>query len=159
MSDSNASPLRGFVAGAVGGLAGSYAKMLCEQAVPPRPEGRKQPPEILVENVANAKLGHDLDDDAKGKVVESIHWTFGTLTGALYGALREVWPTIGIGRGTGYGIAVWLFSHETTLPALSLTPGVKEMPVFEQADEFANHAVYGYVLDLVRGLVRRYVLT
>lgn len=148
---------KGLAAGAAGGVVGAGVKLVCEQIVPPRAPGREPPPGILVSNVLQARRGYGLDHAGKQKAAMAIHWTFSTLTSAAYGALAEFFPVVTAGYGTGYGEAIWLASHESTLPLLHLTPPLSQVPASEQINEFVSHGIFGASVEATRRFVRRLI--
>ncbi len=142
--------LKGLAAGALGGLLGSAAKAVAEELYPPRTEGQPAPPAVLAQRVAERSLNRSEKESAK----QWIHYTFGTLTGAAYGAAAEYLPLITAGAGSAFAAALLLGTHESTLPALGLSaPPSKQVPR-EHTSEAATHLVYGVTTELVRRFAR-----
>ena len=71
---------------------------------------------VLAEKLA----GHELVSAQEGVAAEAIHWGFGALTGAAYGALAEYYPRRTSKDGAGFGMALSSLTHETALPAMGL---------------------------------------
>ena len=84
-----------------------------------------------------------------------VHYTFGAATGALYGSLGEVFPSVRVGKGTPYGAAVWLLSDEIMVPLLGLSKPPTAFPPAAHIAALASHLVYGLTLELARGSLRR----
>jgi putative membrane protein len=145
------SVLKGALSGLIGGLAGAGAKLVMEQIYPPRFAGRTPPLVVLSEQVA----GHTLDSTEKKVAKESIHWAFGALAGAVYGAMVEYEPSLGAWRGAAFGITLNKITHETVLPKMGLSAPTERQPARERISEWASHAVYGIVTDSVRRAARR----
>jgi putative membrane protein len=145
------SVLKGAVAGFVGGLAGAGAKALAEQLFPPRTHGQTPPPVILAEQVA----GHSLPPAQKQAAMQSIHWGFGAMAGAVYGAMVEVEPSLGAWRGAAFGLTLNKITHESVLPRMGLSAPKEEQLPQERISEWVTHAVYGIFTDAVRRGVRR----
>lgn len=143
--------LKGFVAGMVGGLVGTAVKSLAEQVFPPRPPEQDSPPVIAAERV----IGEPLSENQKQVAEQSIHWTFGTVTGGVYGALAEAVPQVSAGYGVPFSGVLFAAAHEAVLPALDLEEGVTEQPASEQINELITHVAYGLTTDLVRRYVRK----
>ena len=141
---------KGFLAGAIGGLAGTAAKTIAEQIFPPRPPERRSPPVVAVEMAT----GEDIPEEQKDLVQEAVHWPFGTLTGAAYGAAAEVLPAVTTGYGAAFGLSVLATTHESVMPALGITPPPTELPAKEHASEMFSHTLYGVTTELVRKTVR-----
>jgi putative membrane protein len=142
---------KGLLAGLVGGLAGAGAKMIAEQIFPPRTQGQTPPPVLFAENVT----GRRLPEDERQLALQGIHWIFGALAGAAYGALVEMEPSLGAWHGAAFGITLNRITHESLLPHLGLTAPPGSQPTQERISEWVTHAVYGVATDSVRRAVRR----
>lgn len=93
--------------------------------------------------------GADLDDEDTEHLGEMIHWSLGISAGAFYGALRNVFPHLGLGSGLAYGAAYWLLMDEIAVPALGLTPGPKAFPWQTHVRGLAGHVVLGGAIESV----------
>ncbi len=142
---------KGLLAGLVGGLAGAGAKMVAEQIFPPRTQGQIPPPVLFAENVASRRL----PEDERQLALQGIHWIFGAVAGAVYGALVEMEPSLGAWHGAAFGITLNRITHESILPKLGLTAAPGNQPTQERISEWVTHAVYGVATDSVRRAVRR----
>ena len=142
--------MQGLLAGFVGGIAGSGAKLVGEWLYPPRTQGQEAPPAVLAEKLA----GHSLDKKTKTVATQVFHWTTGSLAGAFYGGVAEVAPVVTVGYGVGFGIAVLLLTHESALPLLGLDKPPNQQPIREQSSEVATHALYGFATEVVRRWLR-----
>ncbi|WP_158750660.1 DUF1440 domain-containing protein [Acidobacterium sp. S8] len=151
MTNRKRSIAKGALAGLIGGLAGAGAKLVAEQIFPPRVEGQTPPPVVLAEQVA----GHPLAPAEKTVAMESIHWAFGALAGAIYGAVVEYEPSFGAWRGAAFGITLNKMTHESLLPKMGLSAPKETQPARERMSEWVSHAAYGVATDSVRRLVRR----
>jgi putative membrane protein len=143
--------LAGLLAGGIGGIAGSAAKIASEAVYPPRTLGQTPPPVVLAERIA----GHPLSPRQQLVSMEAIHWTFGVAAGAIYGGAAEVVPLVRIGYGVVFGLVLQLFTHESTVPLLGLDKPPLQQPLREHASEFVSHGFYGLATEIVRRLVRR----
>ena len=143
----------GALAGAVGGLAGAAIKLLCEKIAPPRTPDREPPPGVIAANVVRALSGRELSHERMATVALAVHWTFSTVTSALYGALAARVRSVRFGGGVGFGLVVWVGFHEITLPLLRATPPLRELPILEQLNECVSHAVFGVTVERVRAAV------
>jgi putative membrane protein len=150
-STKDRSILKGALAGLLGGLAGAGAKVIAEQIFPPRVQGQIPPPVILAEQVA----GHPLAGGERLAAMQSIHWVFGALAGAVYGALVEYEPTLAAWKGAAFGIALNRITHEALLPKLGLAAEKGQQPTQERISEWTTHAVYGITTEAVRRAARR----
>jgi putative membrane protein len=142
---------KGLLAGLIGGLIATAAKTFAERLYPPRTHGEPEPPVVLAEKVA----GHELAGMQKTAAVETIHWGFGALTGAAYGALAEYYPAATAKDGAGFGMALSSLTHGTLLPAMGLSAKPEEQTTRERTSEMTTHVVYGVVTEAVRRVVRK----
>ncbi len=142
---------KGLLAGLIGGLVATAAKTLAERIYPPRTHGEPEPPEVMAERFA----GHELVGIEKEVATEAIHWGFGALTGAAYGALAEYYPAATTKDGAGFGMALSSLTHGTMFPAMGLSAEPEEQTARERTSELATHVVYGVVTETVRRVVRR----
>jgi putative membrane protein len=142
---------KGLIAGLIGGLVATAAKTLAEKVYPPRTHGEPEPPSVLAEKLA----GHELAGTEKTVSVETIHWGFGALTGAAYGALAEYYPQATAKDGAGFGMALTSLTHGAALPAMGLSAEPEDQTTRERTSEMATHVVYGMVTETVRRFVRK----
>ena len=105
--------------------------------------------------VADKVLGRTLDEPGKKFGGEVVHFAFGAVTGAEYGALAEYIPIATAGAGMPFGASVWLTADEIALPALGLSKPPTAYPPSLHLYAFSAHLVYGFTLEAVRKLVRR----
>ncbi len=143
--------LKGALAGLVGGIAGSGIKMVAEAALPPRTAGQTPPPVALVERA----VGHPLRGVERDAAMQAVHWSFGALAGAVYGALVEVSPQAAAWRGAAFGLTLNKLTHRGLLPKMGLAAPVEFQTTQERQSEWATHAVYGVVTEAVRRGIRR----
>lgn len=151
MTDRQRSVVKGALAGLMGGLAGAGAKLVAEGIFPPRTVGQTPPSVVLAEQVA----GRPLDSTEKKLALESIHWAFGAVAGAVYGAMVEYEPSLGAWKGAAFGIALNKMTHESLFPKMGLSVDTKGQPPRDRISEWVSHAVYGVVTDAVRRAARQ----
>ena len=145
--------LKGLLAGLVAGLVATAAKTLAERFYPPRTHGEPDPDELLAEKMA----GHTLDAGTKAVASEAIHWGYGALTGAAYGALAEFYPAATDKEGASFGLALMTLTHENALPAMGLAAAPEDQTLREKGSEAASHVLFGVVTERVRRMVRNMV--
>lgn len=145
--------MRGALAGLIGGLAGAAAKSTAEKVFPPRTNGQPAPPLLLVERVGE-EAHVPLSESEKTNAVKTIHWAFGGLTGAVYGAMVELSPRTAAWQGAAFGLALNKMTHEGVLPVMGLNREVSSQSQQERNSERTTHVVYGVVTELVRRIVR-----
>lgn len=133
--------LKGALAGLVGGVVGSGAKMLAEKISSARAadgpgapvERQTQQPEIAAQ------------------------WTVGAIAGAAYGAAIEIEPRAGVWGGAGFGLALRKIAPETLSPeaeARGHAMTVRQLTRQRQS-EWVSYAIFGVVTEAVRRLVRK----
>jgi putative membrane protein len=150
---STRSLLKGFLAGAIGGLVGAAAKAVGEAVYPPRTQGQIPPPAVL----ANRMAGRTLTETEEVVSVQAIHWGFGALVGGVYGAVAEYQPIVTGRMGANFGLTLCGITHASALPMMGLTESPDNQPAREHASELVTHAIYGVTTELVRRVARRII--
>ncbi len=102
--------------------------------------------------------GTELDEDERRVGGNAMHYAFGVVTGALYGAAVEEWPAVRAGSGTIFGAAVWVAADEVAVPALGLSKRPTEYPPRVHAMALGAHLIYGLVTEFTRRGLRRGLL-
>ncbi len=143
--------LKGLLAGLVAGIVATAAKSMAEKFYPPRTHGEPEPPDVLAEKIA----GHPLDKTTKEVASEAIHWGFGALTGAAYGALAEFYPAATAKEGASFGLALMTLTHEKALPAMGLAADPGDQTLREKTSEASSHILYGVITERVRSMIRK----
>ena len=144
---------KGLLAGLIAGIAATAAKSLAEKVFPPRTHGEPEPPVLLAQKL----IGHPLVGAAQTLAAETIHWSFGALTGTAYGALAEYYPAATAKEGASFGMALATLTHGKALPAMGLSAEPEDRTYRERASEMGTHAVFGLVMEIVRKNVRKHL--
>jgi putative membrane protein len=166
--------IRGIAAGMAGGLAASWVMnefmagpgQKLQQAVQSEAENRQQdaqsgvPKEDATMKTADAIVstatgGQHLSWEDKEKAGPVVHYAFGSLMGALYGAIVEYWPGVKAGAGATFGSALFTGADLIAVPVLRLGPWPDEQPKSALASPLVAHVVYGVTTELVRRMVRK----
>ncbi|MFD1824866.1 DUF1440 domain-containing protein [Mumia zhuanghuii] len=167
--------LRGAAVGALASLPASYVKAVtepalqraAEQVVPPQvwqkrlvgtdPSGHPEnmPPAVVAAEVAELRDGTVLDTAQKVRASTAIHYVFGAVAGAAYGALAARFPGVTRGGGAPAGIALYAATHGTGLPAAGIQEPPWTLPASAVLWESGSHAVYGVTLEVSRRLLDR----
>ena len=119
-------PIRGAVAGAIGGAAGAYTMErfqqwwndMEERAAPKRrahaikdgatDKGTDELATVKVaERVSKKVLDTDLSEELKPAAGEAVHYTTGATVGAIYGFVAEILPPARMFNGLLMGTIVW----------------------------------------------------
>jgi hypothetical protein len=110
-----------------------------------RPHG-KPSAENLVDLVAE-RWHLDLDETARARATQAVHYGLGVVPGAIYGAARGRVPGIGLGRGLGYGLALFAINDELANTALGLAGPPADYPPETHLRGAVGHLVLGAVTD------------
>ena len=166
-------PIRGAVAGAIGGAAGAYTMERFQQwwndmeraATPKRrahaiKDGAAdkitdEPATVKVaERVTKKVLNADLPEELKPAAGEAVHYTTGATIGAIYGFVAEILPPARMFNGLLMGTIVWWTADNMAVPAQQLGKQPEQVPPSKHAYALASHLVYGFTTELVRSVVR-----
>jgi uncharacterized membrane protein YagU involved in acid resistance len=153
--------LQGSLAGLIGGLLASGAMSLghhlASEMLPkaPGPQPQAEDATVKVASQALRLVGRSLEERDKPLASTIVHYAFGGLVGAVYGAAAEFVPRVTAAAGLPFGVAVWLGAHVITVPALGLAAPPARQPLGKEVQEFGLHLVYGATTELVRKLLRR----
>jgi putative membrane protein len=167
-------PIKGAVAGAIGGAAGAYTKERFQQwwnemeraAAPKRrahavkdgatDKRTDKPATVKVagrvsKQVRDPELIEQVEPAAAG---EAVHYTTGATIGAIYGFVAEILPPARMFNGLLMGSIVWWTADSMAVPAQKLGTKPEQTPPSMHAYALASHLVYGFTTELVRALVR-----
>lgn len=108
------------------------------------------PPAVLADRMARRLGRGPLDTPTKLRVQKVVHYTFGAMSGAAYGALAEVFPCTTAGGGTLAGAGLYAASHGTALPLLRVQEAPWGLPHAALAWEFTSHLLFGVALEVGR---------
>jgi len=89
----------------------------------------------------------DLDDTAKGRAAQAVHYGLGIVPGAVYGAARGRVPGVGVARGLGYGLVLFAVNDEWANAALGLSAPAEDYPPETHLRGAVGHLVLGAVTD------------
>ena len=168
-------PWLGAAAGALGGVAGSWAMVRfnhalgrTEDAETPQQHRRRsaspnetdstisdEPASIQVASLAAEAVTHDRLDDREKRIGGSlVHYMFGAAVGAAYGAAAEYRQGATALAGLPFGTGVWIAADELGLPLLGLARNPKDYPPQRHLAAFASHLVFGLAAEAVRRQLR-----
>jgi hypothetical protein len=112
-----------------------------------RPGG--EDPAHVMAGMAEGGAGAELSPSQHHTAGMAIHYSLGIGPGALYGALRDRIPAVGAGRGTLYGLGLFLVEDEMLNAATGLSADQRKYPWQAHARGLVAHLVYGVVTDTV----------
>ena len=135
--------------GAAAGFAATFPMTLTMEAlraVLPREQHRRMPPrEIVDRTVDKAGVGTKVDRSDRIGITTIAHFAFGTLAGAVYGAMVSRRNSTAL-NGIAYGLAVWALAYGVGLPSLGLHSAAADDTEDRNAVLVASHAVWGATL-------------
>jgi putative membrane protein len=119
--------------------------------------GEQQEPATLkaAEALSHSLRRRDLTQKEKQIAGPLMHYAMGTLTGAMYGVVREAEPELPAGEGLLFGGTVWMVADNIAVPALGLSKPPIQYPISTHMYALASHLVYGFTAELVRRIVRK----
>jgi hypothetical protein len=117
-----------------------------------RPDGM-DPAHVAVNRAAEA-AGMELSPHQPHPLGVAMHYSLGVGPGALYGALRDRFPVLGTGRGTLYGLGLFLLQDEVVNAASGLSAKPTDYPWQAHARGLVTHLVYGVVTDTVLSVLK-----
>ena len=157
---------KGAAAGVVGGLVASWAmnefSSLIKTVAESGSNGQKQkakksgeqqqedPTITTAEKISESVADIKLNKEQKQKGGTVVHYAFGALMGAVYGAAAEVAPPVKSLVGLPYGAALFVGADEIVLPVLGLSKKPTEYPLSKHLSGLGQHLVYGATVELVR---------
>lgn len=97
-----------------------------------------------------AHFGRPLERSRKQVVGRSLHYGFGVLMGAFYGAAAEYLPIVCLGAGTAFGTILFAATDEAALPWLHLASQPGETKPADHLLHWASHVVYASTLEITR---------
>jgi hypothetical protein len=160
--------LNGFVAGAVGGLIGTWAMSEAQRLwthvvdgkAPESTGGRhdardwqersehQNSNELAAQAIARYVLGRRLTKHELRVAAPLMHYVFGASVAAVYGAYAQRKQSQM--SGVGFGTTVWLAADEIAMPLLGLSDSTSRRPFEMHLQSLAAHFVYGTVTEMTR---------
>ncbi|HSW94948.1 MAG TPA: DUF1440 domain-containing protein [Patescibacteria group bacterium] len=164
-------PIKGAVAGAIGGAAGAYTMELfqdwwngAEQRLAPKrrahaakdtTEKSDEPATVKVaDRISKKTLDTEVPDEYKPAAGEAVHYTTGATIGAIYGFVAEILPPARMFNGLLMGSIVWWTADNMAVPAQGLGKKPDQTPPSKHAYALSSHLVYGFTTEVVRSIVR-----
>lgn len=146
--------LKGTLAGLAGGLAGSLAMTEFQKLWMKLAGGSRSGGADEAATVKAARTFFPVREDKKETAGRVMHYSFGTLNGALYGAAAEVAPAASTGAGSLFGAGLFAVADEFLVPMLGWSKPPASYPITSHLYGLASHLVYGVTTDGVRRIVR-----
>ncbi|MEO8190689.1 MAG: DUF1440 domain-containing protein [Acidobacteriota bacterium] len=144
----------------------SRARFFFDQGGQIKKGARQRPWSVEKSESATSKAANALSRLLTGRRVHgrrrrragtALHYLFGGVSGALYGAAVEAVPAVTKGQGLLFGAAVWLLADETFVPVTGLAKSPEKYPLAAHAQSLASHGVYGAGTEIVRRRLRAFL--
>jgi len=164
----NRNVLKGAAAGLAGGLVAAWVmnefqkiwskagEALNKSESKPQPESQEDDATVkTAKAIAEPVLGRPLNESEKKTAGPIVHYAFGGLMGAAYGAASEVMPVGSKWFGLPYGAALFVGADEVAVPVLKLSKPPQDAPASSHLYGLVSHLVYAASLEAVRRNLRR----
>ncbi|HEY2352563.1 MAG TPA: DUF1440 domain-containing protein [Candidatus Acidoferrum sp.] len=159
--------LKGMLAGAMGGLVASWTMnqfqkvwTTAEERLNGKNHQEKQDDAgedatmKTADRISAALQGRHLTRAEKKQAGPLVHYAFGAIMGAVYGAAAEINPAANTLAGIPFGTILFAGADEVALPALGLSDGPAQYPLSKHVFGLVSHAVYGVTTEAVRRIAR-----
>lgn len=144
------------IAGAAAGVAASIAMNLYQGVAAPAfgaDKGNEDPATTKAADSAKRVVGAGPVMQKRRALAGSmVHYGFGIVLGVAYTGLVAFDPSVAIGFGAGYAIAVALVFDDVLVPAFGWGPWPWKSGLASQAYSVSSHVVFGLTLEGVRRL-------
>lgn len=87
--------------------------------------------------------GEEPAPEEKTTLSHTVHWTYGSAMGGMYGVLRGPIRGADLSGGAAFGTALWAIGDELMVPLLGLSKGPTAFPMKQHLHRFGAHLVYG----------------
>jgi uncharacterized membrane protein YagU involved in acid resistance len=152
------------LAGLAGGLVASFAMDQFQAALArvssgngsddrgqPHRELESEPStEKAADAIAMTVVGEPIPRQYKPVAGQVMHYVFGGVIGAIYGAAAATRPNVTRYGGIPFGASLWLMADEIGVPLAGLSTAPTEYPLTTHASGLAAHLVYGATTEAVR---------
>ena len=159
---------KGVVAGMIAGFVASWAmnhvstiwSKINERGDQPEQTAKKgeqsDPATLkLAKRLSRELLHRELSEDQAEIAEAAVHYSFGTIMGAVYGGLAEYIPETTAGFGSAYGTILFVGADEIAVPLAALSGKANEVPLSSHVLGFTHHMVYGVTAEMVRRRTRK----
>ena len=102
---------------------------------------------------SHAPGGRHLSYEERKQGGAIVHYLFGTLMGAAYGATVEFWKLPALGYGTLFGTGLWAGTDLVSIPAVGFAKRPTEEPTAAHITHWMAHVLYGTSMDVTRRLL------
>lgn len=107
----------------------------------------------VAERLAEPFVHRSLSDEERHQGGQLVHYSFGALLGAAYGAAAPHVPGITSAQGIPFGLAVWLGAVEIGLPLAKLTAPPKHYSFGQHCFSALSHVAFGMAAECTRHMI------
>lgn len=143
--------------GIIAGIVSAIVKFGWEVPLPPRTPERNatNPPQAVLQLLGmsdhTVHLSYTFNGNAGLPWVSFIvHFGFSIAFAIIYCVIAERFPQIKLWQGVAFGLLVWVAFHLVIMPAMGVVPAPWEQPWQEHLSESLGHAVWMWVIEIVR---------
>lgn len=154
--------------GAIAGLTGAWAMSQCtrlwrrilhrgkhHKSFPPLPYSQQEWDSTAgIAKLTARAFGIRLSPQQTATGAEVVHYGVGALAGVIYEVGIRSHPRRTGLSGIAYGCAIWIFAQELLIPALGITPRLREYSLAAQTNSLCEHISYGVILDSVSRVLK-----
>ncbi|WP_227712786.1 YagU family protein [Nanchangia anserum] len=144
------------IAGLIAGIISAIIKFGWEVPLPPRTPERNatNPPQELLQQLGFSESFTHQTYSWLGNhmpwVSFIVHFAFSIAFALIYCIVAEYYPRIKLWQGVAFGIIVWIAFHIIIMPAMGTVPAPWDQPFGEHFSELFGHAVWMWVIEIVR---------
>ncbi|MGQ0607629.1 MAG: DUF6789 family protein [Chloroflexota bacterium] len=151
-------PGRGALAGAIGGLTATLLMSIVMLGARRLGVTDQLPPDRMAERAIESATDRTSTRGEERIVASFLHLAFGTVAGAVFGALtaslRRAPGKVAAGMGVIYATGIWVISYQGWVPAMRILPPASRDDRGRVATMLLAHWVYGTVLGLATSRLR-----
>ena len=147
--------LAGAVAGAAATVPMTIFWEVMHRQLPGEPPRALPPREVAEALAVKAGVNRELTEVQIERLAMLLHFGYGTVTGALYGAVAPRHPASAVAGGMLFGLGVWAGSYLGWLPAAGVRHSPRWDPPARTGLLVASHLVWGASAGLFLAASRR----
>ncbi len=141
------------------GVAAALAMDLAQATITAVFERNREPDDLDEETEAVASVVKRLAPLVPGSLADRypetcgrfVHYAFGSVFALAYDVMKRRAPIVTLGRGTAFGIALWLISDVVLVPAIKFGRPWNAYSNAERLNALVSHVAYATVLDRLLG--------
>ncbi len=140
---------RALLAGLMGTVVMTVAMTLMHRRLPPEQRAPLPPRHITMAAAERIGVRDRMDEDSRFGTTMALHFTYGTIVGALYMPLAAEAPGPPPLKGMAFGVLVWVLSYLGWLPMTGLLSSAARHPAERNGLMITAHLVWGAVIATI----------